>query len=315
LQTQIISTGDPVTSVSLQQIFESLSEPGILIGNELVVVSAGIVGVNPGTVLTDSGVFIIETEVKEVKQIPFTLTVSPQTYTVYYQYVLSSNFGGNPATLNIQNGLIEAEGFENGVVLGWIMYPGGSVPLNADSMFISAPRFRLGQAEIQNSNSYLTVYPPFSVQPTATQRIDLKWTQIGAAGPLSTVTTEYNSTYLAPITTVQNLTNQPLSETTWLMPFTVPILGLGRIAVELQVDSGALATITVVDVNGNTILPTVSNSFTNIAMINQVMPLPLNTGLIPGDEVFIKLAFSIQPANAVRIKSMGITSYNEPFNA
>jgi len=81
------------------------------------------------------------------------------------------------------------------------------------------------------------------------------------------------------------------------------------------VDSGALATITVVDVNGNTILPTVSNSFTNIAMINQVMPLPLNTGLIPGDEVFIKLAFSIQPANAVRIKSMGITSYNEPFNA
>ena len=228
MQSQFIATGDPVTSVSLQQIFQSLANPGVLEGNELIAVTSSILGVSPGTALTDSGVFIIESE---VKQLAFTLTVSPQNYTVYYQYVTSKNFGGNPATLTMQTGLVEADGFVNGVVLGWVLYPGGSVPLNS-SMFVSAPRFRLQQSPSTGVNSYINLFPPF----------DYKWTQVTASGPLTTVSTQYNSTYKAPITTLQNTTLLPLSATTWLIPFTVPDLGIGRIQVELQVDSGALAT-------------------------------------------------------------------------
>ena len=69
-----------------------------------------------------------------------------------------------------------------------------------------------------------------------------------------------------------------------------------------------------VDKSGNQITPIVTNFFTNSAMAKQVLPLPGGNGLTPGDEMFIQLACTIQPSNAVRIKSMGVSSYTEPFN-
>src|ERR1035437_440414 len=115
MQSQIIATGDPETSTTLQEIIRDIVDQGVLRGCELVTVGPVILGVNPGVALTDSGVLIVETE---LKQLLFTQTVSPQNYTVAYQYTPSKNFGGNPATLALQPGLIEAVGFVNGVVLG-----------------------------------------------------------------------------------------------------------------------------------------------------------------------------------------------------
>lgn len=300
MQRVIIALGDPVVSESIQEILSDLCDPGILKGYELTAATANTVTVNPGVAMTDSGVLIIE---DEQRNMPFTLTVSPQNFTVFYQYIPTKNFGGNPATLTLQPGLIPAEGFVNGVVIGWIKYPGSSVALDPDTMFIQANSFRLEKPIDKLSDEYTMVYGPF----------DSKWTQLSTSGPVSTVSSAYDVTYKGPVTKIENATLLPLAQSSWLIPFRVPHYGVGKVGIELQVDSGAIATITVLDKLGNEIVPAAQNFFTNSPMAFQVLPIPANVGLETNDEMFVKLAFSIQPSFAIRIKAVGISSYTDPF--
>ena len=112
-----IVIGDPVDAATMQEILTSLADPGILNGFQLTTTSSNTIAVQPGAALLDSGVLLVE---DEVVTLPFQPTITPSTYTVYYSYIPSSTYGGNPAVLNISSGLIPAQGFTNGVVLGWI---------------------------------------------------------------------------------------------------------------------------------------------------------------------------------------------------
>jgi hypothetical protein len=301
-QQVIIAIGDPVVSESLQEIFSSLSTPGILSGMQLTTTDPSTLAIEPGTALTDSGVFVIESQLITY---PITLTVAPANYTVYYSYVNSNNFGGNPAVLTVQSGLIPAVGFVNGVVLGWIQYPGGSVGLNPQSMFTSAPRFQLMQNPAKLPNNFDKFFSPLSP----------RWSQVSFAGGLTTTQEFFDPTYNGPITLVTNAGTQ-LASVTYVIPVQVPLLGLGQIEVELQTDAPTSVTVMVLDSQGNQITPigpSNLNEFTNTPMMQQILRVPYAAGLVPNSEAYIQLAIQVQPGYAVRLKSVGVSSYTDPF--
>jgi hypothetical protein len=302
MQQVIIAIGDPVVSESLQEIFSSIMTPGIISGMQLTTAAADTLAIEPGVALTDSGVFIFESELLTR---PITLSVAPANYTVYYSYVNSNNFGGNPANLTVQTGLIPAVGFKNGVILGWIQYPGGSVALDPNSMFVSAPRLQLAADPAKLPNNFEKSFAPFSP----------KWSQVSFTGPLPTITDFYDPTYKSIITKVTN-SGITLSSTTYVVPIQVPRLGLGEIEVELQTDAPSSVTVTVVDSQGNQIVPigpSLLNEFTNTPMQMQVLRVPFAAGLTPNSEAFIQFVIQIQPSYSVRFKSIGTSSYTDPF--
>jgi len=299
MQRVQIAIGDPVVASTIQSILKSICNPGILSGFELTASAADTLTINPGSALADSGVMIIEDEPQNQQ---FALTVAPANYTVYYQYLPTNNFGGNPATLVVQPGLVPAEGFINGVVIGWIIYPGSSVPLDAVKMFLSAPRLRLARDPELDPSTFLTQYAPFTG----------RWTQLSLTGPAPVVTESYNATYKAPITKVIN-GGGTVTQVSYIMPFSVPRLGLGQIALRIQTDAGTLATLTVLDSQGNILTPNGMNFFTNTAMGSHILTMPGGNGLLPNSEMFLHLALKINPTFSASIQAMGISSYTDPF--
>ena len=257
-----IVIGDPVDAATMQEILTSLADPGILNGFQLTTTSSNTIAVQPGAALLDSGVLLVE---DEVVTLPFQPTITPSTYTVYYSYIPSSTYGGNPAVLNISSGLIPAQGFTNGVVLGWIQYPGSSAALNAATMFLSAPRFRLSQPQAKMQNEFQTLYSP----------IASRWSQVITQGTL-TVSESYDPTYLAPVTQITNTGQNTKALASYLVPFRVPSYGIGQVEVWAQTDAkGAFFSVYLQDSQGNQITPTNAlNIFTsppNIGMTRNIL--------------------------------------------
>src|SRR5271163_420425 len=108
MQNIYIAIGDPVTAETIQNILDAIAVPAILSGFNLSAPASDQIAVSPGSALTDSGVIINESEIGIIQ---FTQTVQPANYTILYSYVPSTNFGGNPAVLTLQPGLVPSAGF------------------------------------------------------------------------------------------------------------------------------------------------------------------------------------------------------------
>jgi len=86
--------------------------------------------VRPHAVIFDSGLLLIEDEIQN-----FTIETSYNSadYTIYYEHIDEDIIGGVAATLKIVFGLLDS--VTNGVVLGWVVYPGGSVPVTNSMIY------------------------------------------------------------------------------------------------------------------------------------------------------------------------------------
>lgn len=86
--------------------------------------------IQPHAVVFDSGLVLVEDEVVAVTVV----TGSPSAnYTIYYEHIDEDQIGGAAATLRTVGGLQTS--ITNGVVLGWVVYPGGAVPLDNTMAF------------------------------------------------------------------------------------------------------------------------------------------------------------------------------------
>jgi len=86
--------------------------------------------VRPHSVIFDNGLILIEDEIQT-----FTVETSynSSTYTIYYEHIDEDIIGGVAASLKLVFGLLPS--VSNGVVLGWIVYPGGSVPVSNSMIY------------------------------------------------------------------------------------------------------------------------------------------------------------------------------------
>jgi hypothetical protein len=298
MQSLNIPIGAPVDAESLQQIFSSLAAPGILTGFQLSASAADQIAISPGGALTDSGIFIFESE---IQTLPFTQTVQPGNFTIYYQYQQSQVFGGTSAQIQMQSGLIPEDLFSNGVILGWLQYPGGSAAL-ATSMFVSAKRYRLDQPAEKNQGVFLTRYAPFSTSLTLT----------GATGSFPVVTEAYSGSLFAPVTTIQN-TGAIVSNAAYIYPFQIQPYGLGKILVEFSITASASCTINLMRSDGTVVSPIESNFFINQSMQVVELSFAQSNNFVPGNVAYIQFVLAMQPANSMTIKSIGNSAYTEPF--
>ena len=116
----LIDTGDLPTMVS------NLMAPGRLAGLDFSVAAADQLSITPGTCLLPDGVLILEDQIKTLLVPNSSFSTS---YTVIYRLQDARVLGGSPALLSLLPGLAPQSNFTDATVLGWIQYPGGSVPL------------------------------------------------------------------------------------------------------------------------------------------------------------------------------------------
>jgi hypothetical protein len=84
----------------------------------------------PHAVVFDSGLVLAEDEVVAVT---IATSSASANYTIYYEHIDADQIGGAAATLRTVGGLQTS--VSNGVVLGWVVYPGGAVPLDNTMVF------------------------------------------------------------------------------------------------------------------------------------------------------------------------------------
>jgi len=298
-----IVKGDPVVAESLQEIFRSLIQPGILEGFELITLTGNRVGVNPGAGFLDAGAFIFDNEIRTPASAPTIVQSSPADYTVLYSFTTSQVLGGEAAVLQIVPGLLNPDVFQNGLILGWLRYPGGNVSLS-NNMFVSGRRIQVGQSEAKLKNEFTTTFAPLSS----------KWALVSVTPSLSnlSLTEGWNNTYSSIITQVSNV-GAGLMTAIYYVPIEVPSLGIGQLMMDVQVDGSSTCTVTLVDSVGNEITPLGTNQFINTPLSRKIVQIPQNTSIALNSVAHIKLELKIQPTNAVRFKTVGFSSYTEPF--
>jgi len=86
--------------------------------------------INHHAVIFDNGIMLTEDEV-QTKIIA--TSYGSASYTIYYEHEDEDIIGGVAATLQVVPGLLTT--VINGVILGWVVYPGGSVPLDNTMLY------------------------------------------------------------------------------------------------------------------------------------------------------------------------------------
>lgn len=95
----------------------------------------------------------------ETKQLIVPITSAAANYTVVYRHTDADIFGGNAAALTLDFGLLKNENLNDGIVLGYVLYPGGAIGLN-ETMIVPAPQARLQAVSSPADGMFLT--PPFT---------------------------------------------------------------------------------------------------------------------------------------------------------
>jgi hypothetical protein len=115
---------------------------------------------SPHSVIFENGVVLIE---DELTQFTIPTTAPSANYTLAYEHEDVDIVGGVAATLTLKGGLLSE--VDNGVVLGWVKYPGGSVALDDAMLYANAiGQVQPGQHVLESvrlpSNSLLAVKSP-----------------------------------------------------------------------------------------------------------------------------------------------------------
>lgn len=164
VQTRYIVFGSLVETDDLPTVVANLFYPGRYVGTDFEVAGVDLLRVTSGSVLLPDGVLIIE---DEAKNLVLPLPSFAASYTIAYQLEDSSILGGSPAILRVLPGLLRQDDFTNNdtTVIGWLQYPGGSVPLN-ESYFSQPAPLRVQPSTAAFYQSSLAPFPQ-AVRPSA----------------------------------------------------------------------------------------------------------------------------------------------------
>lgn len=131
-QRRFVNFGSDASASKVKDMNAALAAPQVLRAPDpfLLVSIPETLVVQPHAIIFESGIILDETE-----QLSFTVptTFGSADYTLAYQHVDEDIIGGTAATIELQGGLFST--VDNGVILGWVRYPGGAVPLDGSMVF------------------------------------------------------------------------------------------------------------------------------------------------------------------------------------
>lgn len=150
-QQRILNYGDDFTYDKYKVAQGALNTPGVYSGYNITVVAPSIVGLSAnGYLLQPDGILVTESTLVQLALA--TLPTVATVYTITCRHTDIEEFGGAPAIYAIEVGNYSVGSLSNGVVLGWINHPGGSVPLSLS--FITQAVKNGGSVQINTDGSY-----------------------------------------------------------------------------------------------------------------------------------------------------------------
>lgn len=285
--------GDLIDTADLPEMIANIMAPGRLMGNDFVVAASDLLQITPGSCLMPDGVLVIENEIKSLV-IPSSSLATD--YTVIYQLEDTRTLGGSPAILRLLSGIKRQEDFSDGTIIGWVRYPGGSIPLSS-SMFIQPSSLRI-------TNNTSEFYYSNSCPLTAIKSNTAGWTE-SVEYVMQEACTRFLNTLGAPST--YNLR----------FPFTVSSAGQPRkLITRLLVDFNCLVTFSI-NLRGTVVSLTpngglISNTGT---IITREFTVPTSASLVwdAGTTAFIDVTIDSQPNRGASIAYVGLTLEPTPF--
>ena len=293
-QKRVTIYGDLIETADIPDMISRIMSSGRLVGNDFIVAANDLLQISVGSCLLPNGILIIEDEIKSLVVPNSSL---PSDYTVIYQLEDTITLGGSPAILRLISGMKKQEDYTDAVVLGWIRYVGGSIPLNA-SMFMQPSHL---QVKLNASEFHYLNNCPLSIIPSATTAV---WTT--------------ETVFLSNEACTRFINSDVIPSTyTFKLPFTIPSKGQPRkLITRLLVDSNCLVTYAI-NLKGNMISLSPNNGLISNTgdVITRELDIPLNTSLQwnSGTTAYIEVTIEAQPSRGTSIAYIGLTMEATPF--
>lgn len=296
-QRRIQDFGSPIVASSLKKMNASYVDAARLSGFSFSVDGPDRLRVNPGTCVTNQGVIILEDEPKFLTIIN---TSTPTDYTVYYDHTDQDVTGGVSATLTLSTGLL-IPAVVSGAILGYIRYPGGSVPL-ASPHFVQPPELQIGKVlPTREDANWVIPINSFGYLVTA------------ATGGTIDVTSVWDVSIPATPSMYLKLRNNSLTTgtKTLMFPFKVGGSPFALLQMIIGTDINAALTPNIIDTAGN--VQVLSATFSGSPTLSlQSVALPRTLIQTPNKLVYLQLQMQMATSREIKIQAVGLNQYNLP---
>lgn len=223
-QIRIWDFGSPFSAERGREVNRALNEPGCYAGYDISVINADTIELSAnGYLLMPSGLLVSETSAIRLRKSP--LPGFATNYTITCRHIDDPVIGGSQAVYAIEDGLFDVGSLVNGVVIGWIIYPGGGVAL--DQTFITKAPCGPASGSIDPAAGDLSgTWPNITV-------IGLQGTPLGAPfSPSSGDVLTYNGSGWVPASPGLSVASDAIvsSEGQWTVPAGTAIGNLVRVS-------------------------------------------------------------------------------------
>ncbi len=298
-QQRFINFGDTVLADRINEISTAIVESGVLSGAEFSLFDNETLSVGPSSVMLPT--LLLEESVSTNILIP--LTSGAKDYTVVYEHLNQNVQGGVAAQLLLLAGIFSFGDLENTVVLGWIRYPGGSIPLETE-FFIEAPKL-----QILNP----TTFPSDIMLPAYLGKIHVQ-SESPAPGSI-TQTDVYDKVNFRAFLELEN-SAASVQTIQHLFPFVVVTTPPDRLITEVSAELGAAVTIELVAEDGTTFSAT-NNTISNTSNLFEFREMTVeamdDSKFNPDRPYFVSLTTQLNPGKKAFISLVGTNINFLPF--
>jgi hypothetical protein len=295
MQTRVTVYGNLIATSDLPNMISNIMSPGRLTGNNFVVASSDYMDISPGSCLLPNGILIIEDEVKSLV-IPNSSLATD--YTVIYQLQDTTTLGGSPAILQLLSGIKNQADYTDGTILGWIRYPGGSIPIS-QSFFIQPSHLKISKSI---TDFYYKNNCPFNmIRSTSVTG----WTEATAYQNSEACTRFVNTNVAASVYTLK-------------FPFIIPNTQPVKLVTRLLVDFNCLVTFSI-NMQGTvvTLSPDLNNGLISNTgtIITRDFDIPYSADVTwkSGTTAYIQADIDAQSNRGVSLAYVGLTLEPTPF--
>lgn len=298
-QQRFINFGDTVLADRINEISTAIVESGVLSGAGFSLFDDETLSIGPSSVMLPT--LLLEESVSTNILIP--LTSGAKDYTVVYEHLNQNVQGGVAAQLLLLEGIFSFGDLENTVVLGWVRYPGGSVPLET-GFFIEAPK-------LQISNP--TTFPSDIMLPAYLDKIHVQ-SESPAPGSIIQIDVYDKVNFRAFL----ELENSAASVQTiqHFFPFIVVTTPPDRLILEVSAELGAAVTIELVAEDGTTFSAT-NNTISNTSNLFEFREMTVedmdDSKFAPDRPYFVSLTTQLNPGKKAFISLVGTNINFLPF--